>query len=234
MSGMRAALLLTTLAACSFEVASSQPGPMIDARPPDAPRNTVCHVATGTPATGAGTVGLSGGGGSTGQLQCDAGEVIVGIAVDTSNGAANGQSRSARGIRIYCASVSIDGSGPHETTPTPHEIEGNGGAGWSPSTWSLPAMCVPGGVVTMLGTHGGLTSNVTNLFFDTSITCSQLDVQGTVIASAVLAIIDGTSLTGMNASTAACRAGAQIVTLGTDVGAGLDSVAVSCAPTICQ
>jgi hypothetical protein len=192
------------------------------------------------PEVSKGQVGLSTGGSMPPppmptDLHCDAGEVVVGIATDMSVGLANGgQGRSARGIRIECATLLVDASGAHEGIIASHDVDGNGGANWEPSLWTLPAQCAQGGVVTMLETHGGATGNMTNLFMDTSLVCSTLGVQGTVIGTAAIAVPDGATLSGMNASTATCGAGSQIVRLIPKVGAGLDSVEVVCAPTICR
>ena len=79
-------------------------------------------------------VGLSDGGGNFRSLACDEGAQIVGIALDMSDRPINGNSHSARGIQIGCATVTIDASkgqlGPH----TMKTSEGNGGSGWTPST----------------------------------------------------------------------------------------------------
>jgi len=232
---MRTALVLPLFAACSFHVdAGADARVYQDAKEIDAPR-TSCRVVPGTPVTVKGTVGFSGGGGNLNDLTCDPGEVIVGVAYDMSDGDANGQnSPSARGIRIACATLTIDALGVHASSPRTHDVDGAGGAGWSPSTWSFPALCDAGSVLSKLTAHGGVTINVTNLFLDTSIDCSRFDAKGQMTETTTHVIPGSTSGLGMNESSATCDPGGQIVKLTADTGAGLDSLVVSCAPTICQ
>lgn len=225
------ALLVLCLAGCGFEVDASSGGPPTDARP-DAARQG-CNVGTGTPAV-AGTVGLSSGGGNHGSIACPTGEVLIGVAFDMSNGPANGQpSRSARGIRISCATLAIDAVGAHTGLISERSVDGFGGAGWTPSTWTAPALCPAGGVVNKLAAHGGSRPQDLNLFMDTSIACALIDAGGRITQGPDIAISDATTGTGENPTSVTCPAGAQIVGIATDSGAGLDTVEVSCAPITC-
>jgi hypothetical protein len=232
---MRGALWLCGLTACGFNVASSSDAPL----PPDAPSidapRTSCRVVPGTPLTVRGTVGLGGGGGNHNTLKCDAGEIITGVAYDVSDGNANGQSSpSARGIRISCATLTIDAIGAHASSPRIHDVDGSGGSGWSPSTWSFPALCPVAGALSAMMAHGGTNPGTMNLFVDTSIDCTSFDKQGKPNGTTMLNIPTSTTGMGENPSSVTCPPGDQIAMLVTDTGAGLDSVAVSCAPTICQ
>ena len=229
-------LWLCGFAACGFSVG----GATIEPEPPDAslidaPPRTSCRVVPGVPRTNRGTVGLSGGGGNHNTLKCDPGEVITGIAYDVSDGNANGQNApSARGVRIACATLTVDIVGAHASTPRIHDVDGNGGSGWSPSTWSFPALCPVDSVLTAMTAHGGIDLGTTNLYLDTSIACTAFDKQGKTGATTTINVPTSTTGMGMNPSSVTCPVGDQIAMLETDTGAGLDSIAVSCAPTICQ
>lgn len=225
--------LLVGLVGCSFTAPDAMTGGA-DA-PTDTSARTSCHVVGASPSRVAGTVGLSTGGGVHTDLRCDPGTVIVGVAFDMSDQPVNGQNaRSARGIRIACAIVTIDSGGPTSTIATTREAEGNGGASWSPSTFTFPALCTAGGVVSGLSAHGGTTSNVTNLLLDTAVTCTQLDRGGEQIGSYAIAIVDGLQGQGMNPSSVQCATGEQLVGLNANAGAGLDSLVATCAPTGCE
>lgn len=227
------AWLLVALAGCSF-TAPDRAANNVDART-DGPARTSCHVVGSSPSSVVGTVGLSTGGGVHTDLRCDPGTVFVGVALDMSDQPVNGQnSRSARGIRIACATVTIDPAGATSTLATTREAEGNGGVNWSPSTWTFPGLCSPGGVVSGLEAHGGITPNVTNLLLDAAVSCAQFNGAGEVIGNYAVDIVDGLGGQGLNRSSVQCPPGQQIVGLNTNAGAGLDSLVVSCAPTACE
>src|SRR6185503_5762495 len=106
------------------------------------------------------------------QLACDGSDQIVGIAIDLSDGLADGVTRSARGIQIACAQVTIGGGVGAVRTK---QIEGNGGSGWSPATLSPIARCPDDAVVSGLAVHG--SPNV-SYFLDATMRCSHFDTAG--------------------------------------------------------
>jgi hypothetical protein len=225
---MRCALL-SCLTACSFQSrASTSPAPEPDAN--DA--NTVCHVgAASVTGTERGKVGLSTGGGNVRPLACDGDARIVGLALDMSDQPVNGQDTdSARGIQLGCAAVTIDASDGRTGPVTMKTIEGNGGAGFSPSTMTALALCPAGAVLSGLAVHG---SAHVNLFLDATMTCSAFDMTGRLTGTTAV-YIAGSLTDTQNPSEAQCAPGEQVVSMSTDTGAGLDSLLLSCAPVTCD
>lgn len=204
---------------------SATPDMAIDQNPA-----ATCDVGvTGTPVD-RGKVGLSNGGGLLSAIACPSDRRMVGLALDLSDGNADGVTRSARGIQIGCASLTIDGTGPHVGAVTLIEVAGNGGSGWSPSTLPPLTRCPDGAVVSGLAVHG---SNFTSYFLDATMACTELDSSGNVVATTQVHI-NGSGTDANNPSSAACNAGEQVVSMTTNTGAGLDSVRLVCAATDCD
>ena len=189
-----------------------------------------CTIAPTGLATDRGKVGLSNGGGFLQQLACDGSDKIVGIAIDLSDGLADGVTRSARGIQIACAQVTIDGAGGHVGVVRTKQISGNGGSGWSPATLSPIARCPDDAVVSGLAVHG--SPNV-NYFLDATMQCSKFDNAGNFAGTSLVAIA-GSGTDNTNPSSAECQNGEQVTQLTGNTGAGLDSVRLQCRQTICQ
>jgi hypothetical protein len=222
-------VLLLGLTACSFRGPSTS---SIDAAADGTPANAVCQVgAASATGTDRGQVGLSTGGGTVRQLACDGDDRIVGIALDMSDGPVNGQdTRSARGIRIGCAAVTIDAAGGHTGPIATKDVQGFGGAGFTPSTMTALASCPPGAVVSGLLVHG---SAHVNLFLDATILCSAFDTAGKFTNLSVVPIA-GSLTDPSNPSQAMCGGAEQAVSITANIGAGLDSLHMFCAPTTCE
>jgi hypothetical protein len=235
----RGALLLALVcAACSYngrDVAPDAPtagddaAATIDAAVVDATPVPPCVLGVGGGTTDRGKVGLSNGG-SQGSIECDGDARIVGLALDMSDGLADGVTPSARGIRIACATVTIDGTGGHVTNLVTKDKEGAGGAGWSPSTWTPLARCADDAVVTGLAVHG---SSYVSYFLDATMQCTQLDATGAPVQTAVVDIT-GSGTDPSSPSEAHCNSGEQVAEMTTWTGAGLDSVRLQCAATTCE
>lgn len=224
---MRCALL-SCLTACGFQSSAATPLEL-DATAPD---STPCQVGAGSPiGTDRGKVGLSDGGGNVRPLACAGDAQIIGLALDMSNQPANGQgTESARGIRIGCATVAFAASKAHTGPIMMKDIDGNGGSGWSPSTMTALALCPPGAVVSGLMVHGGVSGN---LFLDATMTCTAFDTNAQLTATTAVPIV-GSQTETQRPSQALCDAGEHVVSMTTDTGAGLDSLQLLCAPTICK
>jgi hypothetical protein len=221
------------IAACAFHHGKA-PG---DGKDIDTPSNAVCQVGTtggGSGSTGgtlAGTVGLSTGGGTFMNIRCAPGGLLVGLALDMSDQPVNGgDTISAHGLRIACADVVEDGSGGHTGTPTTADLTGFGGANFTPSTMTAVAPCPAGSVMTGMYVHG---SYHMIYLLAARIVCTRFDQDGSA-GSAYSIDIAGTGSDTMFPSGAECAPGQQVVRMYADVGAGLDSVELYCADTVCK
>lgn len=226
---MRCSVCLV-LAACGFQSPIAPDAPKAIA---DAP--STCRVAATGAVTTGDIIGM-GGGSMRDALACDAPDQrIVGLQIEMSDGPANGQSsRSARGIAIGCATVTVDTVGAHDGSVTMKQAEGNGGSGWSPSTWQPYTPCVAGAVVVGIGVHGGAQANESNLMSDVSMSCASLDVTGATTTVTNLPVAGTMPGTGMNPSSYQCPAGQQITEIVPFTGAGLDRLQPSCAAIACD
>src|SRR5439155_26131906 len=160
------------------------------------------------------------------------GERIVGVAIQMSNQNTLFGGRSAQGLRIACATVTIAPNGTASVGPvTTQEVSGSGLGGWSPSTWTAMTPCLPGYVVTGLIAHTGTTAN---LFVDVSIMCSQLGANGAPATTSQTIKIVG-SQTNVNGPTQAqCDGGEVLSQLGPWTGYGLDGADLSCSLSACR
>lgn len=158
------------------------------------------------------------------------GERVVGLAVQMSDGTTVFGGRSAQGIRVACAKVDIAADGTAQVgTVTTHDVSGDGGYSWSPSTWSPTSMCQPGWVVSGVLSHLG-TSN--NRFIDVTITCSELLRDGGTGQTATKHVTGSLGDTA-NPMSVQCKPNEILTQLGPWTGAGLDAVNVYCAPAAC-
>jgi hypothetical protein len=208
-------------------VAAADAPPLLpDVRAPDAP--SACRIGFTGLLFDRGRVGGVGGFSSP-ALTCATGEMVVGIGVRMSDAGVNMTSkRSAHGLVIACASVTIGAAGAVVGAITTFEAMGTGAAGWAPSTLSPPTMCEPGSVVTGLEAKsgGGL------LFLDITMACSALTATGVPMAS-VPRHVDGSLTEASGDSSVTCGAGEALVELAPRTGAGFDSAELSCAATEC-
>ena len=155
-----------------------------DVAAPDVPRRSCAVGVSSLTGTDRGRVGGDGGGDNFPPLECAPSDRLVGIALRMSDQDTIYGQRSAHGIRIACAPVTIDPAGVGTTgTITTHDVSGNGMYGWSPSQWTPITQCKPGWIMSGLSAH---TTNGGDLFLDASITCSQLDVMAATVATETL------------------------------------------------
>jgi hypothetical protein len=148
-----------------------------------------------------------------------------------SDGPVNGQdTNSARGIRLACATVTIDASGGRVGPVATKDLEGAGGAGFTPSTMTPLTSCPPDAVLSGLRVHG---SSHVNLFLDATIFCSKFDPRGQFMGTTPVYVV-GSLTDSMNPSQVQCNPGEQVVSMTTNMGAGLDSLRLLCAPATCE
>jgi hypothetical protein len=126
--------------------------------------------------------------------------------------------------------VTIDGLGAHTGTIATKERRGNGGSGWSPSTFTPITQCPDGAVVTGMAVHG---STFTTYFLDAAITCTRFDAGGSGGMASTVAVT-GSLTDANNPSSASCAADEHVVEMTTNTGAGLDSLQLLCAATQCD
>jgi hypothetical protein len=232
-------LFVTWLAACGFTAPVSTVGldaSTVDGTEPatDAPHPEVaaCRVAVGAAITDRGRVGYDGGDPNLPALECPHPlERIVGIALLMSDQDTLYDGRSAQGIRIACAPVTVDGDAAGSVGAiTEHEIQGTGGFDWFPSTWTPRVACQPGWVLSGLRAHRGGNDN---RFLDVSITCKQLGPDASSIATESIHV-SGSFTDPVNPNEVQCAADEVVARLPNRTGSGLDSVNLECAPARCS
>jgi hypothetical protein len=226
-------------AGCSFNASlpNDEPDAAIDGAPDTIDGPTVlpnCNVGvTAMPGTNRGRVGGPNGGDNFGPLVCDnATDRIVGIAIRMSNQNTIYNQRSAHGMTIACATVTIDPNTGTGTTGTPYtkEVMGSGAEMWSPSTQSAVAMCPPGQVLNGLQTHTGPN---TNLFNNVFFRCARIDgTNATTVANTVI-YVQGSLNEPMGIDTQNCNVNEIVTQFSNRTGSGFDSADVFCAPARC-
>jgi hypothetical protein len=178
-----------------------------------------------------GHVGGSGGGKAP-IFGCDSilDERIVGIALQMSNQNTTNGGRSAMGIRIGCARVTIDTSGNVTVGPVKtHDVSGDGRGHWSPATWTPMTSCKPGWAVSGVLAHEGAGGN---RFLDVTITCSELVLGGGTGKTETMKVTGSLTDPAMPVQ-AQCGPGEVVTQFGPWTGAGLDAVDVFCAAATC-
>jgi hypothetical protein len=203
---------------------------------PDATKADVdntCNSALENPAgTARGNVGSVTNKGPA--LSCDdvVSERIVGVALRMSNQNTVYGGRSAHGMGISCARVTIlpDGSTQLGVVRT-KEISGTGGSMWSPSTWTSYTECEPGWVVTGFKAHRGSSNN---RFLNASIVCTRLGYDGKPTGTAQVKAVTGSLFETTNPDELRCAAGQVIAQFGTQTGAGFDGADLFCSVPSCR
>ena len=177
-------------------------------------------------------VGSDGGSANFPPLACaNPGDRIVGIALRMSDQTTLYGQRSAQGMRIGCASVTVGGSGMVTLgTLAAYEIVGDGTFDWAPSTWTPMTQCKPGWILAGMSTH---TTDDDDLFLDVSITCAQIGPTGSVVATEVI-YVDGSLNENQGADSATCNSGEIVTRMPNRSGAGLDSVNLFCTTPTCS
>lgn len=238
---MRWGLVASVLAGCSFQhgeylgpddaatdgAGNGAPDAMVDAS------ESACHVDVAS-ATGMarGRVGGAGGGANFPPLACaNASDRIVGLALRMSDQDTLYGQRSAHGIRIACAPVTVLGSGVGMTgSVTTYDVSGTGTNDWSPSTWTEITQCKPGWIVSGLSAH---TTDDQDLFLDATITCSQVTRTGGLGTSEMLDVA-GSLDEQQGLDAVSCDPGEILVRFTERTGSGLDSVDLYCTTPTCS
>jgi hypothetical protein len=220
---------------------SPLPPPAIDApRPPDAVVDAFvadaawCNVAT-DPQTdqSVGRVGANGGA-PVADLRCDDDdEIIVGVAIEMSNQNTANDGRSARGLRIACAPITlVDSGAPIVGSDDLNDVRGNGTSGWSPSTRSAVTRCPTGWVVAGLEVYTGSGIDE-NRFIDLTIVCAELGPGAVPTGQRMDLYVAGSLDEDSGNERAECATGEVLRLLEPNTGAGLDSVGLVCAQPGC-
>jgi hypothetical protein len=201
----------------------------VDARV-DAEPVVTCGVVPVGPQQNAEAVG--GNGGSAGPvLECDGGEVVIGVGVHMSDQTTKNGGRSARGFAIACATITLSSiAAPVVGAETTHEVLGNGTSDWAPSTFSGFTYCEPGWAVSGLAAHRG---EADVLFRDVSITCAQLGLDGMPTGVTQSIYVEGSLDDDENNDTSACAEGRVVNRVNTRRGAGFDQATPVCVATGC-
>jgi hypothetical protein len=236
------AVLLVT--ACGFgssvKPETTGDAPIVDAPPlVDGPGDMtvllpVCNVGvTVTPGTDRGRVGGNGGGDNFGPMRCNqAADRIVGIGIRMSNQDTVFGERSARGVSIACATVTVDPNTGVGTTGATYtkEIMGNGNSGWEPSTLFAPTLCPAGMVVNGLRAKTGEGENIFN---NVDFRCAKIDGANAATLSSQMVHVDGSQNDNQNEDTANCAANEILYEMSNRTGTGFDSANLFCAPARC-
>ncbi|MBA3395279.1 MAG: hypothetical protein H0T89_21705 [Deltaproteobacteria bacterium] len=203
-----------------------------DAAPPDGGDGSCKSAISNIAGVFRGHVGGTGGGKGP-PLACEdiSDERIVGVAVRMSNQTTLNGGRSAHGLEIACANVTIGADGTPVVGPIRmREVNGSGANSWSPSTSTAVTECKPGWVVSGVRAHTGTNQN---RFIDVSIVCSQLGSDGAPGTSEVRRVV-GSLIDPVNPKESRCAAGQVVAQLGTWIGSGLDAVDLYCAAPSCR
>jgi hypothetical protein len=156
---------------------------------------------------------------------------MVGVAVRMSDQATTFGGRSAHGLSIACARVTVGPTGTAEVGPVDMvDVSGLGTYDWAPSTLSPVTQCKPGWLMSGLLVHTGTAGS---LFVDVSIVCSRIGADGTPGASETIKVMG--SLTDVNGpDDVRCAPGEVLVQAEPWTGAGLDAVELYCARPTCR
>lgn len=250
LGGMR--VLLALVAGCSFDpstgavvadASSTSDGSNVpidarnpidalaDASPDAAP--TVCTVATAsTTGTDRGRVGGNGGSSQRPPIACDSPQQLVGLGLRMSNQTTTNGGRSAHALNAGCALVTVDSNGVGTTgSITTKTLTANGGSDWTPSTATPMTTCQPGWIIAGLSAHTGSSNN---LFLDVSITCAKPGPGATSIVMTETLDVEGSLTEPDGLDTGACNPNELVVRMPNRIGAGVDSVNLSCSTLICN
>jgi hypothetical protein len=189
-----------------------------------------CSLAVAANGDDAGRIGDSSGGTLAPALVCPSLQPMVGAALLVSDGIAGGpQERSSQGIVIACAPVTIgspSATGPASTIM----VMGNGGANFAPAHSTGFTNCPPGAVISGLTVHSGQFDSA---FIDATMTCTLLNASGQIVEVSEVYIAGSLSET-MHPNGAMCPAGDIASSFTPRIGAGLDSLEMSCAVPTCD
>jgi hypothetical protein len=189
-----------------------------------------CNLAVAATGDDAGRIGDSAGGTAAPALACPSLQPMVGVALLVSDGVAGGpQERSAQGIVIACAPVTI--GSPSTTGPaTMIMVMGNGGASFAPAHSTGFTNCPPGAVISGLAVHSGQFNSA---FIDATITCAMLNTAPQIVGVSDV-YVAGSLTEPLNPNGATCPVGEIASSFVPRIGAGLDSLEMSCAVPTCD
>jgi hypothetical protein len=234
---MRKALLLLTLAGCSFEAQDEPAGPRLDAgrldavadAPPDAAAVTCTLRAKPSTLQLRGLVGGGGGGGPS-NLLCPANEFPIGYGFDISDDNTENGGRSAHKVTQQCAPLSLRNSTlTIGVLSTPVVKAGGGGSSWTPATATAIITCPANTIMVGLKAFTG-SSNA--LFANISIKCREImDVD--LFGTEQFVAIPGTSNSSQNPDEATCNSHEVLSFVRTVTGAGIDSLQLQCVQLEC-
>jgi len=172
------------------------------------------------------------GGGKGPIIACDdtVNERMIGVAMRMSNGVTSFNGRSAHGIGVACARVTIGATGAEVGAVKMIEVSGNGVGNWAPSTWTPVTSCKPGWVMSGIRVHTGVDLN---RLLDVSIVCSKLGADAAPGTTEMLKVTG--SLTDANGlDDVKCAAGEVLAQIGSWTGAGIDALDLSCSKPSCR
>jgi MYXO-CTERM domain-containing protein len=167
----------------------------------------------------AGRVGGTGGGVGP-QMGCTGNDVLIGLAIQWSDGR-----NDATRTRAICGSVSVTPTGEVATArTTSQESGGSGCAGWDPSTWSPDVLCPSGWII--VGLRGENAPGT--LFYSISIMCQQMGVDGFPAGLAQEVAVPGSTLGIGTAVSVDCPSGGIARWFQTRSGCGQDALDLYC------
>jgi hypothetical protein len=202
----------------------------IDAAPDAHLIQPSCNLAVAATGADAGRIGDSSGGTATPALACPSLQPMVGVALLVSDGAAGGpQERSAQGIMIGCAPVTI-GSTSTTGAATMIMVMGNGGSNFAPAHSTGFTSCPPGAVISGLAVHSGQFDSA---FINVTLTCAMPNTAGQIVGVSDV-YVAGSLTEPMNPNGATCSVGEIASSFVPRTGAGLDSLEMSCAVPTCD
>ena len=244
-----ALLLLLLCVGCGFgsRVTPEASGDDVDAAPgPDASADgttpapidaqllPLCGVGvTTTPGANRGRVGGDGGGDNLPVMRCNQPlDRIVGIGIRMSNQNTVFGARSARGLTIACATVTVDPNTGVGVTGTTYTVErmGNGNQGWEPSTLAAPTLCPAGMAVNGLRAHTGQNENI---FSNVDFRCAKIDGTNAATTASQLVHVNGSLDEDQNEDTVNCGTNEIVYEMSNRTGTGFDSATLFCAPASC-
>jgi hypothetical protein len=189
-----------------------------------------CSLAVATTGDDAGRIGDSAGGAPASALACPSLQPMVGVALLVSDGIAGGpQERSSQGIVIACAPVTI--GSPSTTGPASTiMVMGNGGVNFAPAHSTGFTNCPPGAVISGVAVHSGQFDSA---FIDATLTCTMLNLSRQIVEVSEV-YVAGSLSEPLHPNGAMCPAGEIASSFVPRIGAGLDSLEMSCAVPTCD
>ncbi|MEZ4401291.1 MAG: hypothetical protein R3B06_14795 [Kofleriaceae bacterium] len=223
----------------------------VDAQAPvDAPidADVSCRLRRAAAGTPGNLIGDTATTATVGNLDCGPDALPIGASVLLSNQNTWGQDGGGGGLRppgayqfsLVCGAVTLhgDGTGTVGTPTTTIRRIGAGNFGWTPASSSSLATCPPGWILGGLSVHGAEPPGGMPYFNNVAITCYQIGVDGIPTGQQQVVPIVGSGTVTADPASGECAASgianAAAVGVGVYATAGIDAVALSCAPLVCQ